>query len=150
MKNVVGSTIAVIAIALLLFVTPQYYIGLTQWTRSQSEALSYTRELIDTVIDTRQLTEDMLNDYSLSLSSTTEYYKYTITRKVKCVMPDPKTPGQTYSTYIDVDDITQFNQGDRIIVEVKPVGVNSAQLISTALLGTTDVSDRFRLVGRVR
>ena len=92
----------------------------------------------------------MLNDYSLSLSSTTEYYKYTITRKVKCVMPDPKTPGQTYSTYIDADDITQFNQGDRIIVEVKPVGVNSAQMISTALLGTTDVSDRIRLVGRVR
>ena len=150
MKNVISSVLSVIAIALLLFVTPQYYTGIIQWSKAQSEAIAYTRELIDTVIDTRQLTDDVLNDYTLNMASTTEYYKFTITRKVKCVMPDPKTPGQTYSTYINADDISQYNQGDRIIVEVEPVGVNTAQMISSSILGTSDISAGFRLAGRVR
>lgn len=150
MKNVISTVLSIIAIVLLLYVTPAYYTGAVQWAKSQSEALAYTRDLIDIVIDTRQLTEDVLNDYALNMSSTSEYFKYTIIRKVKCVMPDPVNPGKTYSTYIVVDDISQYNQGDRIIVKVEPVGTSIYQIISHSVLGFASVSDGFTLPGRVR
>ena len=150
MKNVVGSILSVIAIFLQLYVTPVYYTGAILWAKAQSEALSYTRDFIDSVIDTREVTTDMLNDYSLNMSSTTEYYKFEIIRKEKCIMPDPVHPGQTYSTYIVVDDLSQFNQGDKIIVEVKPVGNNLFMTLSVNLMKMPSIRDGFRLVGRVR
>lgn len=150
MKNVIGTVLSAVAIIILLFVTPTYYLGIMQMAKSQSAALSYTRDLIDTVIDTRQMTQDMLEDYTLNMSSTTEFYKFTITRKMKCIMPDPVEEGQTYTTYITVDDISNFNQGDRIIINVEPVGSNLYQNLSASLMGMTISSEGFTLVGRVR
>ncbi|MBQ2885838.1 MAG: hypothetical protein IJE43_19105 [Alphaproteobacteria bacterium] len=150
MKNPVGTIIAIMAIVYLIYVSPANDIGLIQWARSQSEALSYTRELIDGVIDTRLLTEDMLEDYALNMASASELYEFNITRKEKCIMPDPKHPGKTYTTYIVVDDISQYNQGDKIIVEVKPVGTNMYQKFSSAFSNTAALNKGFRLAGRVR
>ena len=150
MKNPIGTVIAIIAIFLLLFVTPNFYIGTIQWAKAQSEALSYTRNIVDEVIDTRELTQDMLDDYTLNMSSTTEYYKFEITRKIKCVMPDPVNAGKTYSTYIVVDNINEYNQGDKFIVDVEPVGVNSFQVLAASLMGMPELTDGFRLEGRVR
>lgn len=150
MRNVVGNIIAVMAIFLLVYVTPLYYTGIVEWAKASVEALSYTRDLIDGVIDTRELTDDMLNDYAISMASTAEYYRYEVIRKEKCIMPDPITPGQTYSTYIVVDDISKFNQGDKVIVKVEPAGSNIFQTLSTRLMHMASIKDGFNLVGRVR
>lgn len=150
MKNPISTIIAVIAIIYLAYITPMYSIGLIQWARSQSEALSYTRDLLDEVTDTRVLTEDMLEDYALNMASASELYKYEIIRKEKCIMPDPEHPGQTYTTYIVVDDISTYNQGDKIIIEVKPVGSNMYQVFSSAFSNTSTLNKGFRLAGRVR
>lgn len=150
MKNVISSVLSAIAIVILLFVTPAYYVGVIQTARAQSAALSYTRDLIDTVIDTRQLTTDTLEDYTLNMATTTEYYKFTITRKMRVVNPDPVEAGQTYSTYINVDDTSIYNQGDRIIVKVEPIGTNLFQSLSSSLIGLNVSAEGFTLVGRVR
>lgn len=150
MRDMVASVISVILITIMLFITPTYYIGIIEWARSQSEALTYTRNLIDEVIDTRELNEDTYNDYNLRMAAVDDYYDVKITRKVKCVMPDPVNAGQTYTTYIVVDDIERYNQGDIIIVEVNPISVNTFQAIASALLGMSDMTDGFTLCGRVR
>lgn len=150
MRNIVGNLLSVIAVFLLLYVTPLYYTGIVQWAKASSEALAYTRDLVDDVIDTRELTDDMLNDYAINMASTAEYYRYEIIRKEKCIMPDPVNAGQTYSTYIVVDDISKYNQGDKIIVRVDPVGSDMFQTLAVNIMHMTALKDGFVLPGRVR
>lgn len=150
LKDILGSIFSIVTAILILFVGPMYDISIIQWARAESEAMAYTRNLIDEVIDTRQFTKDTYEDYSLNLASTSGYFDFTVTRKVKCVMPDPVNVGQTYTTYIVVDDISTYNQGDIFIVKVSAVGHNMFQTLSSSLLGLNLDSEGFTLAGRVR
>lgn len=150
LKDIVGVVLSVIMSVLLLVVSPMYYIGVIEWARSESEALAYTRNVIDEVIDTRELTDDMLADYNLNMASLSEYYTIEITRKVKVINPDPVHAGQTYTTYMIVDDNRHYNQGDIIIVDVKQIGSNTFQMLARGLMGMTILKDDITLCGRVR
>lgn len=150
MRNVVGYVISLVAIIIMLVITPNFYIGVTQWSRAQSEVLTYTRNLVDEVIDTRELRKDTLDDYFILIASTTELYDATITRKIKCVMPDPVNIGKTYTTYMTVDDVSSFNQGDIIVVKVEPIAPGVFQSLASSLLGMPSLVDGFTLSGRVR
>lgn len=150
MKNIFGSLIAVILAFFMLGVAPMYYIGIIQWQNSQSQALAYTRNVVDEVIDTKVLSDDVLDDYSINMASLSNSYNFTIYRKVKITNPDPVNAGQTYSTYVTVDDNRTYDQGDLIVIEVTPTGKNVAQSFAQSLLGLRSPSAGFTLPGRVR
>lgn len=150
MKDVVSAVISIIAIFLMLGVTPLYYEGIIQWQKSQSQALAYTRAVVDEVIDTKELTDEAIKDYNLNMASLPNTYKVTISRQVKVVNPDPENAGKTHTTYVTVDDNKHYDQGDLIIVEVKPLSNNLAQQISLALLNLASPSSGFTIPGRVR
>jgi len=150
LKDIIGAAFAVISIFFLLVVTPNFYTGAVQWARSESEAIANTRNLIDEVIDTRELTEDTLADFNIKMAALSEYYTCEIIRKVKVINPDPLNPGQTYTTYIIVDDISQYNQGDLIVVNVEQIGGNMYQNLARKLMGSAVQSDTITLCGRVR
>lgn len=150
MKDIISSILATILAVIMLGITPLYYVGIIQWTRSEIIALSETSNLIDEVIDTRELRESTLKEYNINLASTSEYYTAKITRQVRVINPDPLNKGKTYESYVTVDDISTFNQGDFIIVEVKAIGNGTAQVIAQSLLGLGLGDMDFTLAGRVR
>lgn len=150
MKNIVGSLIAVFMAFMLLGVTPMYYEGIIIWQKSQSQALAYTRAVIDEVIDTKELREDTLEDYNLKMASLPNVYRTTIYRQSKITNPDPLNKGETYTTYVTVDDNRHYDQGDLIIIEVEPISDNLAQKFAKSLLGLYSPSSGFTLPGRVR
>lgn len=149
-KDILGSVVSIIIAFILIGITPLYYTGIINWASAESRAIAYTRNLVDTVIDTRELTDSTLKEYNLNMASLSEYYVHTITREVKVTNPKPGTVDKTYSTYIAVDNNRVYDQGDIIIVEVQPVGDNVYRIIAQSLLGLRVPNDGFRLPGRVR
>ena len=149
-KDAVGGVISLMLAFIFLCFMPLYYTGVIQWARSESEALAATRNLIDEVIDTRQLLNDTLADYNLTIAGLPDYYTTTITRQVKIINPDPLNAGQTYTTYVTVDDNSVYDQGDFIIVEVEPFGMNVFRTMARGLFGLSIPNDGFTLAGRVR
>lgn len=151
MRNaIIGTVICFILAVVCLVVTPMYYIGIIEWARSESEVLSDARNLIDEVIDTRRLTEDMLADFDLALAAKSSYYRATITREVKVINPDPANPGQTYTNYIVMDKMDEWTQGDLIIVDIENIGTNIFRSMARIMLGMNIMDSDIRLVGRVR
>lgn len=157
--NVVSNAISMIILTLVLVVTPFYLISIAENVRSDYAVMSETRNLIDEVIDSRTLTDDMLADYNLALASQSDAYRATITREVKVVNPDPQNPGNPsdpndkgsyYTSYQVVDDNRTYNQGDRIVVDIDTVETsflrNMVRYITNLYHGSSD----FTFTGRVR
>lgn len=148
--SIPGVIVYLFLIIITLVAVPLYMISLAHWAKSETEMMSETAELIDKVIDTRTLTEDMLADFNLDLASKELNYKATIYREVKVVNPDPTQAGKTYTAYVLADDITTWEQGDNIVVEVESVGESKFTTLAARLMGLHVGDSKFTLSGRVR
>lgn len=148
--SVPGMVISIILVVLLLVVTPYYCISVVQWAQSENEMMSDVAGLIDRVIDTRILTDDMIADFNLALAAKPLNYSASIMRETIVVNPDPAHPGQTYSTYIMADDIYTWEQGDIITVRVEMFGESLFSAISSKMLGLHMGDSTFQISGRVR
>lgn len=151
--------LTIILIILALVVTPIYYIGIMEWARSEYAVMTECRNLVDKVIDSRVLTDDMKEDFELALAAQPNTYSWTIYREVKVVNPDPADPadpaipgdvGGTYTSYQVVDDDSIYNQGDLITIKVEPVGNNFIRTMSMKMLGFTYSPNSYTFTGRVR
>lgn len=110
-----------------------------------------TRNFIDTVVDTRSVSESMLADFKLAMSSVSEYLVVDIEHEVKIIEPDPIAgAGRTRVTYIPSEDLSTFKQGDRIIVTVHTVRSNPYQYISSSITGTAIQDCDFTSCGKIR
>lgn len=148
--SIPGLVIGIVLTVLLLVVTPIYYTGIVQWAKSENMMMSDVIELVDKVGDTRILTKDMLADFNLALASKPLNYTYKITRETRVVNPDPVNPGSTYTSYVPVDDISTWEQGDLITVRVEPLGESTFSTIALRLFGFTTSRDAFQITRRVR
>lgn len=102
--------------------------------------MNETRNFIDEVIDTREVTEQMEADFALALASGDIVYRANIYREIKKIDPDPTnlgtvgSVGGTITTWITTDNYSKFNTGDRIVVETEPVSVGPYEVIANLLL----------------
>lgn len=149
-SSIPGTVIGLILVVCMLIISPLYYVGIIEWAKSESEIMSDTSNLIDKVIDTRVLTDDMLADYNISVAAKAIKYRTVITRETKVVNPDPLNPGNTYTTYVLVDDTSIWKQGDIITITVEPISDSIYNRVSRSMLGLSVDSDGFTLSGRVR
>lgn len=150
MKDIISSVIGIFLAFLMLGITPLYYIGTIQWAQAETQAIAYTTNLVDEVIDTKRLNDQTLSEYNLNMASLSSYYTYTIERQIKVVNPDPLNAGSTYTSYITVDDNKEYETGDLIVVSVKPAGMSFAQSIADNILGLSVPRNGFTIPGRVR
>lgn len=141
-----GAVLSVFMIVLF----PMYQASIYNQVRAQEQALAYTRDLVDEVIDSRRLSESTLEDFYLKLGSTTANLSARITKEVRVVNPDPLTPSKTYTAYLASEDIYTYEQGDRIVVEVFQVGDSLMERIAKTFLNLHLGKISFSLVGRVR
>ena len=150
MKDVVGSVLAIFLGFILLLVTPMYYFSIIQWAKAATVALTAARNLIDEVIDTKEMDDAALANFNMDLAALSGYYTATVTRQVKVVNPHPLNPGETYTTYMTVDNNKEYDQSDFIIIEIEPLGVNISQSIARTLMGFQIPDNGVVLAGRVR
>lgn len=148
--SIPGMAFLSLLVVMCLVVTPLYYISIIQYARAESEMMSEVTTTMDKVIDTRVLTEDMIADLNLALAAKPVNYTLTITRETKVINPDPNNLGSTYSTYVVVDNINEYKQGDIITIRVEMFGENMMMQIAEKLLGLRLSDYDFQVSGRVR
>lgn len=131
-------TVVLYCVEFLLFT--YYVIGCHSYISSWHNMMNETRNFIDEVIDTREVTEQMEADFALALASGDIVYRANIYREIKKIDPDPTnlgtvgSVGGTITTWITTDNYSKFNTGDRIVVETEPVSVGPYEVIANLLL----------------
>lgn len=148
--SIPGAVLLMLLTVLCLIVTPLYYISIIQYAKAENEMMSDVANVIDKVIDTRELTEDMLADLNIALAAKPMNYTLTITRETIVTNPDPSNPGSTYSVYVVADDIYNYRQGDIITIRVEMFGESMMTQIASKLLGLHLADYDYQIAGRVR
>lgn len=132
--SVPGVALAVILYAIEFLGFTFYVVGAHQYITSYHKMLNETRDFVDDVIDIKEITPQMLEDFNISLASNEVVYSAEIYRYIRTVNPDPVHPGQTVTTWTLVDDSTKFNTGDRIQVVCTPVTIGPFQAMARSFL----------------
>lgn len=151
MKQSVPAVIVTIILLCIGFVVlPLYYVSVIQWRNDMEIAYNEARHLTDMIIDTRQFTESMEEDFNLGIATTNCTFTCTVTREVKVVNPDPTRAGETYTSYVATENNREYKQGDFVTVEVKPIGLSPLQTVSLKLMGIDYWSMPISYTARVR
>lgn len=140
--------LSVIVVFVGLIIMPLYYISVVQWRNDYETIHNEARNLVDKIIDTREYTDVMEEDFNLAIATLNNTFTAKVTREVKVVNPDGA--GGTYTTYIVTDDNDEYAQGDFVTVTVEQVGVSPWQALSLRLLGVNSYRDKVVYSGRVR
>lgn len=146
--------VAMYCVEFLLFT--YYVIGCHSYISSWHMMLNSTRDFVDEVIDTREITPQMEQDFNLALASGEVVYRAEIYREVKKIDPDPlnlgtdTTTGGTVTSWITVDDYSTFNTGDRITVETQAVSVGPYEAIANLILRLPADTSKIVKQARVR
>ena len=146
-NSLTGLIMGIVVVFLSMFVLPLYFIGCVQWRDDMNTVQNSTRNFIDKVIDTRELSEDTVADFNLALASCSSTFSYTIYHEEIVTNPNG---GSTLTTWIYTDNMVDWNQGDFITVEVKQVSQNFFQRISSMMIGLIYANKSCTMSGMVR
>ena len=75
-QSQISTMISVIILFLGLVVMPIYFIGIIQWRTDMDLAIQASRDFVDKVIDSGQITVDMESDLNLALSACSGFIEY--------------------------------------------------------------------------
>lgn len=151
-NSTVGLIMGIVILFLSFNVLTIYFIGCIQWRDDMNTVQSSTRNFVDSVIDTRGISEDALADFNLSLASCQSSYTYKIYHEEIVTNPDPTAddPNATRTTWVYTDDLINWNTGDFVTVEVKQVSENFFQRIASTMLSMVFGNKDCTLSGMVR
>lgn len=149
-QSVAGLALGIILFGFQLIFMSFYVVGVHSNIKAYHEMMNDTRDFVDGVIDSGQITDQMRADYNMALASHQIIYAAQIYRQVKVVNPDPINSGQTITSWVVVDDSSTFNTGDRITVICEPVSVGPYQAIAQMLLSLPADSNKIQISARVR
>lgn len=105
---------------------------------------------IDEVIDSRNVTDAMINDLNVNLASYGVTVDYDITRYARSVNSDPTTDADYYVTYLPMDDNRNYEKGDKISVHVYTIGYGTSENLAHRLTGLFVKDLDVTLTARVR
>lgn len=138
-KNFIVITI-ILAIELFgnLFISV-YCMAQIDIARAQEVIFNEVQMFLDKTSDTMVITTRDLEDFTLAMSSTSVPIKFTIIREARQVNPDPGavavdgvTP--TYTTWVPVEDIYNYDDNDFIKVEISQAGSTFYQAFAERIL----------------
>lgn len=157
MRMSVPGIVLVVAMYCVEFILFTYYVvGCHAYIASWHNMMNETRNFIDEVIDTREITPQMEEDFALALASNDVVYHAEIYREIKKIDPDPMnlgtptTVGGTVTSWIVTDNYSKFNTGDRVVVETTPVSVGPYEAIANIVLRLPADTSRVVKSARVR
>lgn len=133
MRDIPGKVIWVIVFFMILI--SFYSITTSEVTMLDKRALYIDIcDFVDGVVDSRQITESELREFNAKIASYGFTVDYTISRLVRSVNPDPLNSGEYVTTWIEVDDNMNYNQGDKIVVHVWQVGNTRSQNVLSGII----------------
>ena len=150
MTDIFGRVFGVILAFILLFIAPFTMVTLSQEMVARRTILNEMQSFIDETIDSRQVTDQQLEDFYLGISGLGSIVDVEISRYVRTVDPDPVEEGEIYVTYVYSEDNRTYNQGDKVSVRVHAIGYTGTQKFLRAITGLFLPQIDYTLAGRVR
>ncbi len=149
MKSSTVSTILTILVLFIsLIVLPVYFQGVMEYRNDLNQAQTASRNLVDKVIDSRELSDAMIRDFNLELATCTTDYEYKIWREVK--QTNPTEDGGFHTQYVYSENLDEWHSGDIITIEVTQKNLSIFQRLSGVLMGSVYNKQSIRFAAMVR
>lgn len=98
--------------------------------------ISDVTNFIDEVVDSRNVTDAMIDELNVKLASYGMSVDYEIKHYARSVNVDPLDGGESYYTnYIQVDDTSSYQKGDKISVRVFTTSYSATEALAHKLTG---------------
>lgn len=135
MSDIFGKMLGIFLAFTLVFLGPFIHVVASKDEAARRTIMNEMQAFLDETADSRQVTDEQLEDFYLGISGMGQICDVTVERYVRTVDPDPKNPGQVYVTYVYSDNIKEFNQGDKVKVRVHAIGYTGAELLLRSTIG---------------
>jgi hypothetical protein len=123
---------------------------LSDQIQARRSIIAEVTNFVDEVTDASTLDQRHAADFYLACSAYGPVVDVQILRYVRVVNPDPKHPGETYTTYVASEDIYHWNQGDILKVKIIEIGATGISRFIYNTLGLLLAPIDFSLAGRIR
>lgn len=130
-----GKFIGIVLAFVLTVIMPFVTVQVENEMMDRRMIINNVTDFIDEVIDSRNITDAMIDELNVSLASYGVTVNYEISRYARSVNADPITDSNYYVTYLPQEDTTTFNKGDKISVRVYTVGYSSSGALAHKLTG---------------
>lgn len=149
MNGLVSKLLGVVLVLLLAIILIAQ-VMVAESIQARRSVVAEVTNFIDEITDTGSVTQRQLEDFYLACNSYGPTCDVQILRYKRIVNPDPKNPGQTYTTYVADENINTWNIGDICKVKCTEIGNTGTVFFLYSSLGLRISSINFTLAGRVR
>lgn len=150
--SIAGMVTQVVILFLGIVILPIYYMSIIQYYKDVNRIMVAERNLIDYVIDNKQVADSALSEFNLTTAAVSTSVDVTITRETRVIDPSDDSPSKVDVKWVavDWDKDTVWLQGDLITVNVKQDSSNIMQQISGIFLGSMYNNLDMPMTGMVR
>ena len=136
MHDIPGKFVGLILAFVLTVLMPFVVVTVENEMLDRRLIINDVTDFIDEVVDSRKVTDAMLEELNVSLASYGMTVDYEITHYARSINADPLNEGSDYYvTYVPQDDVTSYKKGDKISVRVYTVGYSSTESLVHKLTG---------------
>lgn len=148
MTDFIGKVISTILVFILMILAPLTIWSFASDLEAKRALLNEAENLIDKIEDTGTLNDVQLADFYLGCASHGVIVDARVYRYIKVVNPDGA--GGTVTNYVVADNLTLWNKGDVIKVQVEAIDYTGAQKMLMMLMRVFNDKLDFTMSGMVR
>lgn len=129
--KIIGLVLAFVLTVLMPFVT----VTVENEMLDRRLIINDVSNFLDEVVDSRNVTDAMLEELNVNLASYGMTVDYEIKHYKRSVNADPTSDSDYYTTYVPSDDIRNYTKGDKISIRVYTVGYSATESLVHKLTG---------------
>ena len=135
MNDTPGKFVGLILAIILSILVPFQIIVVNDEMNNRRLIVEDMRDYIDSIIDGRLNSDADRKSFETKLASYGMILDYDVTRYSRTVNPDPLSGDSYYVTYIEMDDTTTFNKGDKVTLHVYQISGTTTGNLAHRLTG---------------
>lgn len=112
--------------------------------------ISDVTNFIDEVVDSRNITDGMIDELNVKLASYGMSVDYEITHYSRTVNVDPLKAGDYYTSYVKVNQNETYSKGDKISVRVFTTSYSATEALAHKLTGMFVKDLNVTITARIR
>ncbi len=150
-NDIPGKIIGLLLAFVLTVVMPFVTVTVENEMVDRRLIITDVTNFIDEVVDSRNITDGMIDELNVNLAQYGMTVDYEITHYARSVNVDPATTGDNYYvTYVKADDTTTYEKGDKISVHVFVRSYSATEALAHKLTGMFVKDFDTTLTARVR
>lgn len=134
-NDIPGKILGIILAFVLAIIVPFVTVTVSNEMLDRRLIITDVTNFIDEVVDSRNVTDGMIDELNVKLSQYGMSVDYEITRYKRSVNVDPKNKGDYAVTYIKDEVTATYNKGDKISVRVYTTSYSATEALSHKITG---------------